>query len=273
MHQNRHVAVGARRPGARRRRRRTAPLERSGHDGDLRLAPGRVAHLALGDVATPEHREVRLGELVVRRQVEPNLEELDRIRGGPVEQREHLGVHDAASRGQPLRVARSEARRRPERIGVVDVPAPREGHSLEPAVGMRGESRHGPPVVHAPAVLAGEVLAELAPGERRGRPQALVAGGIRVVVVHAEEERVRGLPREPERTRLEDGCGHGQFLPHCAGFIPSPPPAGAINRALSPAVAPAGRCRRAIRSGSGAGGWHRRPYREGASLPPGTRSR
>ena len=84
-----------------------------------------------------------------------------------VEQREHLRMHDAAAGGEPLHVAAAEARRGAERIGVVDQALAHDGHGLEAAVRMRREARHRVAVVHAPAVLAGEVLAEVAPGQRR----------------------------------------------------------------------------------------------------------
>ena len=61
-----------------------------------------------GDVAVPEHREVRLDELVLGRQVQPDLEQLERVRLLGVEQREHLRVDDAAAGGEPLHVAAPE---------------------------------------------------------------------------------------------------------------------------------------------------------------------
>jgi hypothetical protein len=45
----------------------------------------------------PEHREVGGRALVRRREIEPDLEELERIRTIRFQQREHLAVHDAAA--------------------------------------------------------------------------------------------------------------------------------------------------------------------------------
>ena len=70
--------------------------ERAGDDRDL--VGARRRRLDPRDVAVPEHREVRVDELVVGRQVQPDLEELERVRRLAVEQREHLGVHDARAR-------------------------------------------------------------------------------------------------------------------------------------------------------------------------------
>ena len=122
-----------------------------------------------------------------------------------------------SARGQPLHVARAEARRRAERIGVVDEAPPDDGHGLEAAMRVLREAGHDGAVVHAPAVLAREVLADVAPRERRRGPEALVARRVGVVVMHAEEERVGRLPRRPrERADLEDrvrGGGRRRWAP------------------------------------------------------------
>ena len=53
--------------------------------------------------------------------------------------------------------------------------AAHDGDGLEAAVRVLREAGHDLAVVHAPAVLALEVLAQVAPGQRRGRALALVA--------------------------------------------------------------------------------------------------
>jgi hypothetical protein len=68
---------------------------------------------------------------------------------------------------------------------------------------MLGEARHHVAVVHAPAVDALEVGADLPAGERGRGAEVLVALGVGVVVVHAEQERVDGRPLEAERHRLQ----------------------------------------------------------------------
>jgi hypothetical protein len=78
------------------------------------------------------------------------------------------------------------ARRRSQRIGMVDEPAPHHGHGLEAAVRVLRESRHAFAVVHVPAVPVREVLPDGAPGERCRRPERLVAFRIVVDVMDAE---------------------------------------------------------------------------------------
>jgi hypothetical protein len=56
-------------------------------------------------------------------------------------------------------------------------------------------------------VFALEVLAEVATEERRVRAEHLVARGIRVHVMHAEEERIDGNPGEAERHGLDHVIG------------------------------------------------------------------
>ena len=108
-------------------------------------------------------------------------------------------MHDALARGEPLHVAAPEAGGRAERVGVVDEAAAHERDGLEAAVRVLREAGHRRAVVHAPAVGAGEVHADVAARERRVGTQLLVAGGVVVDVVHAEQERVDGRPLEAER--------------------------------------------------------------------------
>src|SRR3546814_6109329 len=107
-------------------------LELAGDHRDHRAVPGVVGVAELGRVAVPEHGEVRLGELVLGRQVHPDLEQLERVRPLGVEQGEHLRVDDALAGCQPLRVAPSEAGRGAERVGGVDQALARsEEHTSE----------------------------------------------------------------------------------------------------------------------------------------------
>ena len=59
---------------------------------------------------------------------------------------------------------------------------------------------------------APELLPHPPPLERRRRPEALVAGGVSVVVVHAEQERILGLPALAQRGDVEDGIDHPATL-------------------------------------------------------------
>jgi hypothetical protein len=64
---------------------------------------------------------------------------------------------------------------------VVDETVAHERDRLEAAVGVLGEPGDDEAVVHAPAVLAGEVHADLAVVDRYGGRQHVVAGGVGVV--------------------------------------------------------------------------------------------
>ena len=122
-------------------------------------------------------------------------------------------MHDAGAGRQPLHVAAAEARRRAQRIAVIDEAFAHERHRLEAAVRMLRKPRHRIAVVHAPAVLAGEVLADVAARERGGGAQTVVTLRIEIDVVDADEERVLGLPGEGKRRNAEDGiCAHAASL-------------------------------------------------------------
>ena len=83
------------------------------------------------------------------------------------------------------------------------------GDRLEPAVRVLREAGHDLAVVHVPAVDAGEVLADLAPVERRRRAELVVARRVGVVVVDAEQEgvdrRPLGRPAGPPAGRRRRG--------------------------------------------------------------------
>ena len=171
--------------------------------------PVGVARRVPRHAVPPQHREMRLGELVGSRQVEPDLEQLDGVRGITIAQREHLGVNDAATGGEPLHVSAAEARRRAERVGMVDEALPDDGDRLEAPVRMLREAGHDVAVVHPPAVPALEVLADGAARERGVGPHPLVAPGVRVVVMDAEQERIVRRPREAQRRDGEHGVSSG----------------------------------------------------------------
>src|SRR5690606_33323054 len=96
-----------------------------------------------------------------------------------------------------------------ERIRMIGEASTHDRHGLEAAVRMPRKPGHDFAVVHPPAVLALEVLADVAAGERRGRTHPVVARGVTVVVIGAEQERVDAFPRERERLRAQYDCiGH-----------------------------------------------------------------
>jgi hypothetical protein len=156
------------------------------------------------DVVIPEHREVGVDHLVGSRQVHPDLEQFEGVGLLVVEQREHLGVLDPAARGHPLNVTFAVAGGRSERVGVVDESASDEGDRLESAVRMLGEAGHAGAVVHPPSVRRIEVAAEGPAVERGIGAQPAVRSGVRVEMVHAEQEGVDRWPLESERHGLED---------------------------------------------------------------------
>ena len=91
-----------------------------------------------------------------------------------MQQGKHLGVLHAAARRHPLHVAFAKAGHGPERVGVVEHALAHQGDGFKPPVRVHGEARHGVAVVHVPAVLAAEVMAQIAPG-KQGRIGAIRA--------------------------------------------------------------------------------------------------
>jgi hypothetical protein len=85
---------------------------------------------------------VRIGHLAALGQVEPDLEQLQRVGRGRVQQREHLRVHDALAGRHPLHVAAAEARGGAQRVAVVDQALAHDGHGLEAAVRVGREAGH-----------------------------------------------------------------------------------------------------------------------------------
>ena len=126
-------------------------------------------------------------------------------------------MHDAVAGRQPLHVAAAVARGRAERVGVIDETLAHDRHGLEAAMRMLRESGHHVAVVHAEAVLHGEVHADFTTRERHGRSELVVALRIVVVVMRTEEEGVERLPQEPEGLDPENhvllGLHFHRFLP------------------------------------------------------------
>jgi len=87
---------------------------------------------------------------------------------------------------------------------VIEEAPAHHGHGLEATMGMLRKPGDQLTVIHAPAVLALEVLTDVPAVQRRRRAQVLVAGGVLVVVMHAEQKRVGGLPRKSQRNRRQD---------------------------------------------------------------------
>ena len=127
-----------------------------------------------------------------------------------VEEREHLGVLDAASGRHPLHVTAPVARRRAERIGVVDEALPDERDGLEAAVRVDAGSPGTvlPWYIRQPSMPSKSLPIDR-PSSGAVGPEIGVARRIPVEVVDAEEERIDRRPLESQRNGLEDGRSHG----------------------------------------------------------------
>jgi hypothetical protein len=118
-------------------------------------------------------------------------------------------VHDAIACRQPLHVAHAVTGLGTRRIGMIDEAALDDRDRLEAAMRMCGKSRHGVAVVHVPAIPAGEVLPDVAAGQRCARrPHFGVARRVGVAMVDAEQERVQRAPLKAEWKHVDDGFGH-----------------------------------------------------------------
>ena len=115
-------------------------------------------------------------------------------------------MHDALACGQPLHITRAKAGRGAQRIRVVNKALAHDGHGLKATVRMRRKARYGLAVVHAPTVFATKVLTQVAPLQGSLRPHSRVTRRVGVVVVHAKQKRVYGLPWETQRLVAQDGA-------------------------------------------------------------------
>src|SRR5262249_35514540 len=136
-------------------------------------------------------------------------EQLDGIFAILLDQRKHFGMDNASAGGQPLNVTLTEAGSGAERVGMVDEPFADQGDRFKATVRVLGKAGDNIPVVHAPTVLALEVLADVSPRKRCCGPHLFVARGIVIVVVGAEEKRVRGFPRKAEWSNVSYRAHHG----------------------------------------------------------------
>lgn len=110
---------------------------------------------------------------------------------------------------------------------MIDVAAADDRHGLEAAMGMLGKAGHYLTVVHTPAIFAGEVLAQIASGQRGRRSQLVIAGGIGIDVMHTEQEGIDGWPGKAQGMALQDEPvfgGHPAIMP-LAALAPPPLPA------------------------------------------------
>ena len=196
---DRHIRIRLTGPGlGRRRQRRTRTRQRTGHHGDRGPGAAVAGMHQARDALAPQHGEVRRHHLAGRGQVQPDLEQLQRIGLVAVQQREHLRMLDALAGGEPLHIPFTEACGSAQRIGMVDQAFAHQGHGFEPPVRVAGEAGHMLAVVHRKAVLAAEIAAELALVQRHGLQAHLpVPCRVGIVVVGAEQKRIQHRPAQP----------------------------------------------------------------------------
>src|SRR3954471_5049001 len=112
-------------------------------------------------------------------------------------------MYDSFSCGQPLHVARTESRRSPERIRVIDEAVAHNRYRFKATVWVLGKTRNHIAVVHPPAISTLEVLTDVPAGKRSSRSEVVVSRGIGVVMVHAEQKRIGRFPWHTEGIHAE----------------------------------------------------------------------
>ena len=162
------------------------------------------------DRLRPEHREVRRRHLARRRQVEPDLEQLERIRrrrgrAAGTSRRGRCPCRRSATGRRRRRSARSRRANRSDRSG----PCGRSSRSRS-----RGADGRESPAPRGRGTCASRPCR--LKSWPRSRPASDASGpswslpvGIGVVVVDAEQERVDRLPGKAERLDPDDGLGGG----------------------------------------------------------------
>src|SRR6266850_2547373 len=108
-------------------------------------------------------------------------------------------MNDALPSRKPLHIAGTESRRRPQGVRVIDISMTHDRDGFEAAMRMLREAWNNAAVIHTPAVLAFEILPDVASRERRRGPHVLITSGISIVVIHAEQEWIGGLPGQAQR--------------------------------------------------------------------------
>ena len=114
-------------------------------------------------------------------------------------------MHHALAGGQPLHIALAKTGPGAQGVGVVDQAFAHDGHGLKAAVRVRRETRYCAAVVHAPAVLAAEILANVSASQRGLRRHLRISHRVSVVVVGAKQEGVDGIPGEAQGLGGENG--------------------------------------------------------------------
>ena len=207
---DREVGLRARRPRVGRWRRRPEPGQLARDDRDLGRC-GRRRRSTTWRGRSSFHSIVKYGSTILSAagQVEPDLEELARCSGCSRSSSGNISEctmpRPAVSHCTSPRPKRAVA---PSESEWSTSPCRTNVTVSNPRCGCCGNPGTVAAVVHPPPVDPGEVHADVASGQRRRRAHVLVAGGIRVEVVHAEQERVDRRPLEAERHRLQNRISH-----------------------------------------------------------------
>ena len=102
------------------------------------------------------HSMVKCGSTICSGgQVQPDLEEFERVGLGGVEQRKHFRVLNALARRDPLHIAPPKRAAAPSESAWSMSPCAPASPFQSPGAGGRGKAGHGLAVVHAPAVFCG----------------------------------------------------------------------------------------------------------------------
>mmetsp|Transcript_21776 Transcript_21776/g.55860 ORF Transcript_21776/g.55860 Transcript_21776/m.55860 type:complete len:289 (+) Transcript_21776:376-1242(+) len=157
------------------------------------------------DVLVPVHDKGGLRHFGLGGQVQPDLEQLQRVRSGLLDQGKHFAVDNALAGRHPLQIANAVAPRVPHGVGVVHKALGGGCERLKSTVWVLREARHLFPVVHAIWLAPVEVCAV----STARRFHFFIACWVVVLMIYAEEEGVQGLVREAQGGgRLHDiHCG------------------------------------------------------------------
>ena len=96
-----------------------------------------------------------------------------------------------------------------QRVRVIDKSLSRDRNRFEAAMGVLGETGDPFAVIHAPAVLAAEIMTDGSPCKGVHGSHILIPRGIGVLVVSAEQERVQRLPSRPQRRYIDQPVVEG----------------------------------------------------------------
>jgi len=95
-------------------------------------------------------------------------------------------MHDAASRRHPLQIAFPEPCASAQGVGMIDEAMTGDRYCLETTMRVLGKARHPVAVIHAPTVLATEILTDITSSQARLRSHFFIPRRIGVIVVNAE---------------------------------------------------------------------------------------